>query len=432
MSDANVRERSGRGRWGRRPAPPGGALVLGLGIVLVLALGWAAFRLGTPPEPDPVRATLSAAAALAGSDTAGFARVTGPRAFRFPEDHGAHPEYRTEWWYLTGHLAALEGDRAFGFQLTFFRSALEAAAPESASAWATNQLWMAHFALTDVAGQRHLHGERLARGAAGLAGASAEPFRVWLEDWSLAREAGAPPVAGSGSAFPMRLRAGLEGGALELRVDEGKPPVLQGEQGYSRKGPAPGNASYYLSWTRMPLSGTVTLDGERIAVAGQGWMDREWSTSALDPVHEGWDWFSLQLGDGRELMFFELRRRDGAPEPLNHGVVVDPDGETRPLGADDVRIEVTEEWTSPLDGTRYPGGWILRIPEEDATLTLVPRVANQEMNVTFRYWEGALEVAGSWGGEPVEGVGYAELTGYADEGGRTARDAAGPAASPPS
>jgi predicted secreted hydrolase len=239
MSDANVRERSGRGRWGRRPAPPGGALVLGLGIVLVLALGWAAFRLGTPPEPDPVRATLSAAAALAGSRHRGVRAGHRSPCLPLSRRPRPHPEYRTEWWYLTGHLAALEGDRAFGFQLTFFRSALEAAAPESASAWATNQLWMAHFALTDVAGQRHLHGERLARGAAGLAGASAEPFRVWLEDWSLAREAGAPPVAGSGSAFPMRLRAGLEGGALELRVDEGKPPVLQGEQGYSRRAPRP-------------------------------------------------------------------------------------------------------------------------------------------------------------------------------------------------
>jgi predicted secreted hydrolase len=411
-----------RGRW----------TLVGIAAVLG-ALAWAALRLSAPPERSPVRATLSAAEALAGGDTAGFERALEPRPFRFPEDHGPHPGFRTEWWYLTGHLeaedAAAVGDpsgagarREFGFQLTFFRSALAPDAPGRDSAWSTNQLWMGHFALTDVGSGRHLHEERFARGAAGLAGAEADPFRVWLEDWELARLPGAPPREGSGSAFPFRLRASLAHGpeaGLDLVLEEGKAPVLQGDRGLSQKGPEPGNASFYLSWTRMPVRGSVRIDGEALDVRGEAWMDREWSTSALGDVHRGWDWFSLQLDDGRELMFFELRRRDGARDPLNHGALVAADGGWRRLEGSEVELEVLGRWSSPLDGATYPSGWRLRVPGEALDLVLTPRVPDQEMNVSFRYWEGALEVEGTAAGRPVGGRGYAELTGYAEEGGRS-------------
>lgn len=408
---------------------------------MVALLAWGALRLAAPPERSEVRATLSAAEALAGGDTAGFARAMEVRPFVFPDDHGAHPGYRTEWWYLTGHLEAVDPGagagaegREFGFQLTFFRNSLAPDAPERASAWSTNQLWMGHFAITDVTTGRHLHEERFSRGAAGLAGAVADPFRVWLEDWELARLPDAPPVEGSGSAFPFRLRASLAGpvggasgpgldargpASLDLRVDEGKPPVLQGDRGLSQKGPEPGNASFYLSWTRMPVRGTLRLGDARLDVQGEAWMDREWSTSALGEVHLGWDWFSLQLDDGRELMFFELRRRDGAPDPLNHGALVAADGTSRHLDGSAVELEVLDRWASPLDGAEYPSGWRLRVPDQGLDLVLTPRVRDQEMNVSFRYWEGALEVRGTADGRPVRGRGYAELTGYADEGGRS-------------
>jgi predicted secreted hydrolase len=400
------RERKGAqsGRSGRATA--GLVTVLGA-LIVALLLAWGAVRLAAPPERSEVRATLSAAEALAGGDTEGYARALEPREFVFPDDHGPHPEYRTEWWYLTGHLDADDG-RSFGFQLTFFRNALSPTPPERQSAWSTNQLWMGHFAITDVESGHHVYEERFARGAVGLAGATADPFRVWIEGWELDGER-------PGDAFPFRLRAAMESGeALELHVSEGKPPVLQGEAGLSQKGPEPGNASYYLSWTRMPLRGTVTMDGETVAVSGEGWMDREWSTSALGEVHRGWDWFSLQLDDGRELMFFELRRADGARDPLNHGALVAADGTVRHLGGDQVSVEVLERWRSPLDGTDYPSGWRLRIPEEQIDLVLTPRVRDQEMNVSFRYWEGALEVEGTAAGRPVGGRGYAELTGYAE------------------
>lgn len=417
------------GNRGRTPV----TVVLLLG--LVAALAWGALRLAAPPERGEVRATLSAAEALAGSDTEGFARAEDVRAFVWPEDHGPHPAYRTEWWYLTGHLDGPDGE-SFGFQVTFFRNALAPEDPDRRSAWSTNQLWMGHAALTDVVGGTHRYEERFARGAAGLAGAVADPFRVWLDDWELVRDPEAPPVPGTGSAFPFRLFASLdpgEGGEpaawLDLRVEEGKPPVLQGDRGLSQKGPERGNASFYLSWTRMPLSGRVFLDGREVEVSGEGWMDREWSTSALDELHEGWDWFSLQLDDDREIMFFELRRSDGEPEPLNHGALVEADGSWRVLGAEDVLLEVLDWWASPLDGARYPSGWRVRIPSDGLDLVLTPRVRDQEMNVSFRYWEGALDVEGTRHGIRIRGRGYAELTGYADPGGEGGGEVRGAASS---
>lgn len=387
-----------------------GVLLILLGHLVLGLLGWSAWLLARPAKAPDETPVLSAAGALMGGDTAGYARALAPRPFRFPEDHGPHPDYRTEWWYLTGHLDGEAGE-AFGFQFTLFRSALAPVPPERASAWSTRQLWMGHFALTDVRSGLHLHEERFARGAAGLAGGETSRFRVWLEDWVLEGD----PV------FPLTLSAffGDGRGGVELQVGEGKTPVLQGDRGLSQKGPEPGNASFYLSWTRMPLQGTVTVSGRATSVTGEGWMDREWSTSALGEGQVGWDWFSIQLSDGRELMYFELRREDGTLDPWNHGVWVEPDGSYRALGPEEVTLEVTRTWVSPRGGTRYPAGWTLRVPSEGVDLRLVPRVADQEMAVSFRYWEGALEVTGTSGGASVTGRGYAELTGYAEAGGRT-------------
>ena len=358
------------------------------------------------PASDPVpRAALSAVAALTGTDTAGYSRAFEPVPLNVPEDHGPHPDFRTEWWYLTGNLESEVG-RPFGFQLTFFRNALAPTSAGRSSAWDTNQLWMAHFGLTDITGGRHLAGERFARGAAGMAGGQANPFRVWLGDWYI--------QGGPGEAFPMTLQASQDGARVELRIEPLKPPVFQGQEGLSQKGPDPGNASYYVSWTRLSLAGEVEIEGQTHRVVGTGWLDREWSTSALSVDHVGWDWFSIQLDDGRDLMFFELRREDGTIDPLNHGALVESDGSHRALRWDDVQVDVLDWWESSVDGTRYPSGWLIRIASASVELEIMPRLRDQEINLGFRYWEGAVTARGFDSSGPLEGVGYVELTGYAE------------------
>ncbi|HEY3569414.1 MAG TPA: lipocalin-like domain-containing protein [Thermoanaerobaculia bacterium] len=356
-------------------------------------------------QPSLPHASLSVAGALRTSSDQGYAKALAPREFHFPADHGPHPEFRTEWWYYTGNLATAEG-RRFGFQLTFFRSALAPTAPERASAWATRQAWLAHFTVSDVAGKRFHSFERWSRGAVGLAGAQGEPFRVWVKDWAAE---GAP-------VFPMRLRAAEGPGgetAIDLVLQEGKPPVLQGERGLSRKGAEPGDASYYYSLTRMPTSGTVRVDGQSFPVTGASWMDREWSTSSLGRDQVGWDWLALQLSDGWDVMLYRLRRADGSADPTSSGTLIAPDGASRPLHLTDFQLEGSGEWRSPRSGARYPARWRVRVPGEELDLDVRPLLADQELDVSFRYWEGAVAIEGTHHGRPVQGQGYVELTGYA-------------------
>lgn len=357
------------------------------------------------PELDP-KASLSVAEALRGQNAQGYARALEPRDFSFPADHGPHPELRTEWWYYTGNLETAEG-RRFGFQLTFFRSALAPEMPARQSEWATRQAWLAHFAVSDVEGERFRSFERWGRGAAGLAGARMEPFRVWLKDWS-AQAAGGP-------VFPMRLQASAGDAALDLSLQQGKPPVLQGERGLSRKSAEPGNASYYYSLTRMPAEGTIRLGNERFQVTGLAWMDREWSTSSLGVDQVGWDWFALQLSDGSDLMLYQLRRKSGAIDPASSGTVVEPDGGSAPLSSTDFSIAPLSRWTSPRSGAAYPARWRVRVPSQELDLEIRPLLADQELDVSFRYWEGAVAVAGTRRGRPLQGRGYVELTGYTDQ-----------------
>ncbi len=353
-------------------------------------------------KPDGLpKASLSVADALSAASDSGYARALEPRPFSFPADHGPHPEFRTEWWYYTGNLETAEG-RRFGFQLTFFRSALASTMPARESAWATRQAWMAHFTVTDVQNGTFRSFERWGRGALGLAGAQAEPFRVWLKDWAAAGD-------------PMHLRASGEDVEIDLTLQQGKPPVLQGDRGLSRKGPEPGNASYYYSLPRMPAAGTVRIGNGRFAVNGLAWMDREWSTSSLSRDQVGWDWFSLQLADGRDLMLYRLRKKGGATDPLSSGTLIGPTGESRPLHAADFEIEDLGEWRSPRSGARYPARWRLRVPSAGLDLTVRPVLADQELSVSFLYWEGAVDVEGTDSRQTAKGRGYVELTGYTDE-----------------
>ncbi|MET0851635.1 MAG: lipocalin-like domain-containing protein [Candidatus Rokuibacteriota bacterium] len=388
----------------------------------VVAIGLiASLVLSGPPTRAPregIRASVSVVEAL-GAVPTGYARAEGPREFTFPADHGPHPAFRTEWWYYTGHLRARDG-REFGFQLTFFRTALTPAPARRESPWAAHQLYMAHFALTDVRGGRFLAFGRSGRGALGLAGARAEPFRVWVDDWAAEGEPGRPLATGdahlaSGSArTAMRLRAAEADAGIDLALDATRPPAFPGERGWSRKGPEPGNASFYYSLTRLSARGTVQAGAERVEVEGQAWMDREWSSNALAADLVGWDWFALQLDDGRDLMLYRLRRPDGSASPWSGGILVDPDGRTSTLGAQDVVVDVTRAWTSPRSGVRYPAGWRLRWAPADLTLDLTPRVPDQELDVGVRYWEGAVTVVGRQAGRAVAGLGYVELVGYGE------------------
>jgi predicted secreted hydrolase len=373
-------------------------LPLAAGVMLAGGLAWAWW----PRGPQPVQASLVAAAPP--QDTAGYAQVLGPRPLVFPADHGPHDDYQTEWWYYTGNLTASTGEH-FGFELTFFRRALQPPSARVArtSDLATDQVFLADFALTDVSGGRHDVVERLERGAGGLAGAQAEPYRVWLDDWSVD---GAP-------GGQLRLRAAAGDVALALALHDTKGPVLQGDRGYSRKGAQAGNASYYYSLTRLTTAGEVTARGRTFAVSGLGWMDHEFSTSALEPGLVGWDWFSLQLSDGSEVMLYGLRRADGTFGPFSSGTLVAPDGTTRHLSAQDFAFQATGHWRSPHTGAVYPAGWTVEVPQANLRLSVTPYLADQEMAVSLPYWEGATRVQGSVGGRPVTGDGYVELTGYA-------------------
>lgn len=330
----------------------------------------------------------------------GFARALEPREFVFPADHGAHPEFQTEWWYFTGNLADASG-REFGYQLTFFRRALQAGEVANASNWAARDVYMAHFALSDVGAKRFHSFERFSRGALELAGASSEPWRVWLEDWSAA---GSLDVGGTA-----RLVARQGDVALELEVSATKIPIFQGENGLSRKGAEPGNASYYYSLTRLDTRGHIALGESTFAVRGTSWFDREWSTSALEPGQIGWDWFALQFDDGRELMLYRMRREDGALDPHSSGTLIDAQGAVTRLAANDFTLEVLARWRSEASGITYPSRWRIAIPSAGLVLDLEPKLADQELRRAVTYWEGAVRVTRDG---TTFGSGYVEMTGY--------------------
>lgn len=343
----------------------------------------------------------SPGAALGGEAEQGFARADAPREFSFPRDHHAHPAYRNEWWYITGNLRDAQG-RRYGYQLTLFRIALRPQAPQSPSAWATNQLWMGHVALTDVQAQRHRHASRLSRGALGLAGQHGEPFRVWLEDWQIKAD-------GRGE-LPWQIEVATSEFAFELQLEPLKPAVLQGEAGLSQKSAEAGNASYYYSLTRLKTTGRIRQDGRWLEVEGLSWLDREWSTSALGPDQTGWDWFSLQLDDGHDLMFYRLRNRDGSVDPHSKGAWVDPQGEKRTLYNNDVTLEPLRYWQSQ-GGGRYPVKWRMQVPAVGRSFVVEALVDDQLMDVGVIYWEGAVRVSAADTGQTL-GHGYLEMTGY--------------------
>lgn len=381
--------------------------VLVWGLVGVLAACGGA----EPPETEDSGITgLRVGEALGGEDTAGFRRADAPRAFEFPRDHGPHPGFRNEWWYLTGNLDGPEGER-FGFHVTFFRVGLAptlgGAAAWRVSDWASPDLWMVHTAVLDRAAGYHASEERFVRDGAGLAGATEPVGRVWAEDW----------VLDGLDADTWSLRFTVEGYALELALRPLRAPVLQGEAGLSRKGAGAGDASYYYSMPRIAVEGEVRrASGAALPVTGQAWMDREWSTSALAEDQVGWDWFALQFDTGLDVMYYQLRRPDGRPHALSKGRWMPVEGDDRLLAREHVELEA-RRWATQPSGNRYPVEWAMRIapPDGSAPREFTVRAIRdaQEMDTVIRYWEGAVDILDGEG-ESV-GRGFVELTGYDDE-----------------
>lgn len=354
---------------------------------------------GTQSEPSPTKGTIPDPAY-----EEFYPRVTAPISLTFPADLGAHPDYLTEWWYYTGNVSSTEG-RLFGYQLTFFRRALlpPDLRLDRKSQWATEQVYLAHLALSDIDSGRFIYSERISREAIGLAGAQSMPYKVWLYDWK---------IENTGSNV-YQLTASTDNLKLSLLLEDIKGITLQGDQGYSRKGAQAGNASIYFSQTRLLTTGEIEIDGMPYSVNGTSWMDHEFSTSALSEDQAGWDWFALQLDNGSEIMVYTIRKSDGEIDPYSSGKIIYPDGSSLNLSVDQFEIQVLDTWQSPHSEAVYPAKWIISVPEEDIELSITPLIADQELNLSYVYWEGAVRITGIFSGVSVEGRGYVELTGYA-------------------
>ena len=297
------------------------------------------------------------------------------------------------------------GKRAWGFQLTFFRRSFTKEPARKKSAWAIRDIYPAHFALTDVKKQRFFHTEIISREGPGLAGASDDKLRVFVKNWSAEQR-----------GEVIHIKAMSHKHALELTLIPEKPLVLHGDSGYSLKGGSEKQASYYYSFTRLKAQGKIVFDGQSYLVSGLVWMDHEFGSSILEKQQVGWDWFSLQLNDGTELMAFYLRRKDGSTEQ-SFGTFVPKQKKPVDIHGSNIRISSTILWKSPHTSARYPSGWLIEIPKVKLKLKVTPLLKDQELYSTkivgIAYWEGAVTVSGSHAGNTIKGKGYVELTGYA-------------------
>lgn len=351
---------------------------------------------------------LSVVPGLAADTPQEFRLATEGYRYAFPRDHGAHEEYRTEWWYYTGQLTAKNG-RPFGYELTFFRRGMPREQTKTLpSQWAVTHLYLAHFAVSDLSQGRFHYAEKMSRAGLGKAGAASDRLNVWIDRWSVESPSAAPGT--------QILHAAEDDLAIQLTVSPEKPLVVHGTGGISRKGSVA--ASHYYSFTRLATTGTLSVGGERFDVTGNSWMDHEFGSAELGKDLVGWDWFCLQLDDQRELMLYHLRRTDGSPDPASSGTLIDRDGRGHHLTVGEFTLEPISYWTSQTSHARYPQRWRLTIPSQQLSFELVPLMADQELSTTrstqVTYWEGAIEATGSIQGRAARGRGYMELTGYAE------------------
>jgi predicted secreted hydrolase len=326
--------------------------------------------------------------------------------YQFPRDHGVHPPFKTEWWYFTGSLHTADG-REFGYEITWFREGILPVRPAAASRFVVQDFKFAHFALSDIAAAKFHFAQKVSRGAYGDAGnGNGQPGPLaWIDDWRLT-------VEPSGA---WRIAAAHEGISLALQLTPQKPPVIEGEQGISVKSAGEGHASCYYSYTRMAATGLLTLPGAAPqAVTGETWFDHEWATNQLAPDQAGWDWFSLQLSDGTELMLYRMRLKNGHPDPASSGTFIPARGQPVYLKASDFILTPLDSWHSPATQAAYPIRWRVQIPRLKMDVQVSTPLDNQELALPgIVYWEGLIHASGTSGGAPVTGHGYLELTGYA-------------------
>ena len=372
-------------------------LLAGVVIIVITVSGISLVSVGSGGN---VSATTSLAAPDLNLDD--YAQAIDPYEWDFPADFGAHPDFLTEWWYYTGNVATDDG-RRFGYQFTIFRRAISPVDNTSDSEWRTNQVYLAHFTISDIESDTFYHDQRFSRGGAGLAGASVDPFyRVWLEDWEI--------LAENEDASLVRIQAESDEFSINLSLEQTKAPALQGDNGLSQKSDEAGNASYYYTLSRLATTGEITINDETFTVEGNTWKDHEFSTSALGTGAQGWDWFGLIFDDNTELMIGQIRLQDASREPAFGGLMIYPDGSTEYLSSDRFTINPSDTWTSPHTGAEYPSGWDMTVNTSQETLnfSVTPLMRDQELHDTEpAYWEGAVQVSGD-----VTGYGYAELTGY--------------------
>jgi len=337
----------------------------------------------------------------------GWKEATIQRQWSFPRDHGSHPAYRTEWWYFTGNLKG-NGARQYGYQLTFFRNGLALTPAQPGNVWSMRDVYLAHFALTDGSKNAFWFAERVSRAGPGLAAAKETKMGVHVLGWSAAME-----------GKRIDLKASHDRMALALRLAPAKPLVLHGTRGLSRKGPGQQEASYYYSFTDLVTEGTIQTPemAAPTAVRGQSWFDQEFGSNQMTADKAGWDWFALHLSDGRDLMVYYLRRKDGTVEKESSGTLVERSGASRHLRLAEIETIVLSRWKSEKSGGRYPAAWRIRIPAVAIDVTIQPLVADQELVTTaarpITYWEGAVVGKGVSQGKDVAVEGYVELTGYA-------------------
>ncbi|HSN68442.1 MAG TPA: lipocalin-like domain-containing protein [Thermoanaerobaculia bacterium] len=348
---------------------------------------------------------LLACAAGAQVAPSGFRHAVPGWRFAFPRDHGAHPEFQTEWWYYTGHLLSAEG-RRYGFELTFFRVGVHAER-RGANPWDLRDLALTHFAISDIDGRKFRYHEKVNRMSRYTAGAGEGDLNLFNEGWSAV-------------ALPdgrWRIRASEKGDSIDLVLRAVKPPAIHGTDGVSVKGAAEGAASHYYSMTRLEAEGSIRAGGTEERCRGQAWMDHEFSTSVLGEEQKGWDWFSLQFDDGTELMLYQMRHRDGSIDPASSGSWVDARGGVEMLRAGEYAIEPVGTWRSPKSGGVYPMGWRLSIPRMGLRIDVREEMKDQELvtssSTGVTYWEGAVTARGTARGKPVRAKGYVEMTGYA-------------------
>jgi predicted secreted hydrolase len=326
-------------------------------------------------------------------DAGGFAAVVPGKTFAFPADHGAHLDYRIEWWYVTANLKDSTG-ASYGVQWTLFRQAM-LPGPQ-ASGWEDKQIWMGHAAVTRA--DLHRYSERLSRGGIGQAGVDAKPFHAWIDAWDMRGDHNMSDMA----VAPIQLTASAANFSYALRLDAERPLILEGNAGYSQKSER-GQASYYYSQPYFKATGAITLDDKPVQVTGNAWMDREWSSQPLASNQTGWDWFSLHLDTGEKLMLYRLRQKDGKHHLA--GNWIGADGVSQEL--DDKSITMISTARSSVEGRELPTGWHIEIPEQKLKIDTVPLNSQSWMDTRFPYWEGPIEIHGSHGG-----VGYLEMTGY--------------------